>query len=451
MLVLHTVIAIVAVVLLIIKFKLDPVIALVIGSLYLGLAGGVGFPGTIEAITKGFGNIMTSVGLLIGFGVLIGSLLHTTGAFTKMVRALLGIFGPSRIPYGLSLALATIFPSIYVDVQVVLAAPVARQAARHMGPNGLGRMAGALGIGIFAGYVFVVPGLAAISICGLMGIPLGKYLMFGIVLGPLTAFLTVLIFGLMLRAGWWRPATDEEESEALLESEARAAELEASGGIDRLPSLWLSMLPILVPLLLIAFGAFAELFEFTNQFIDFIGNANVALFVGLLLAYFLSRATVGEQGAAEAFGDGLHTSGEILLVTGIGGSLGAVIKATGLASLLGDMFSADSGAPVIMLVLLAWLVAAVLHLAIGSVSVAAITGAGIIAPLLGQVDANPVVLGLAIASGSLFALHVNSNFFWMFKALLGLSTLGSLKSMTTVTTIGSLVSLPLVVGLGLVM
>lgn len=447
MLVLHTVIAILAVVLLIIWAKIDPVISLVIGSIYLGLAGGVGLPGTVEAITKGFGSIMTSVGLLIGFGVLIGALLHTTGAFTKMVRALLKLFGPTRIPYGLALALATIFPSIYVDVQVVLAAPVARQAAKHMGPNGLGRMAGALGIGIFAGYVFVVPGLSAISICGLMGIPLGKYLMFGIVIGPLTAFLTVLVFGLMLRMGWWNPAKDEEESEALLESEARAAELEASGHADETASLWLSMLPIMVPLLLIAFGAFAELFGFTNQFIDFIGNANIALFLGLLIAYVLSRATAGSEAASEAFTDGLHTSGEILLVTGIGGSLGAVIKATGLASLLGDMFNADSGAPVVLLILLAWFVAAVLHLAIGSVSVAAITGAGIIAPLLGSIDVNPVVLGLALASGALFALHVNSNFFWMFKALLGLSTQGSLKSMTTVTTIGSLISLPMVISL----
>ena len=73
---------------------------------------------TAKAITKGFGNIMTSVGLLIGFGVLIGALLHTTGAFTKMVTALLRLFGPQRIPFGLALALGTIFPSIYVDVQV---------------------------------------------------------------------------------------------------------------------------------------------------------------------------------------------------------------------------------------------------------------------------------------------------------------------------------------------
>ncbi|MEL4504495.1 SLC13 family permease [Luteococcus sp. H138] len=450
MLVLHTVIAIAAVVILIIKFKIDPVISLIVGSIYLGLAGGVGFPGTVEAITKGFGSIMSSVGLLIGFGVLIGSLLHTTGAFTKMVRALLKVFGPTRIPYGLALALATVFPSIYVDVQVVLAAPVARQAAKHMGPNGLALVSGALGIGIFSGYVFVVPGLSAISIAGLMNISLGKYLLFGMVIGPVTALLTVILFRQLLRFGWWNPAKDEEENEALLESEARAEAAEAGDSPVKTPPLALSLLPIAVPLVMIAFGAFAELFKFSNQFIDFLGNANIALFVGLLMAFALSRRTVGASAANEAFSDGLQTSGEILLVTGIGGSLGAVIKATGLASVLAGMFDAEAGAPVVVSILLAWFIAAVLHLAIGSVSVAAITAAGIIAPLLGQLDVNPVAVGLGIASGSLFALHVNSNFFWMFKALLGLSTQGSLKTMTTVTTIGSLISLPMVIGIGLV-
>lgn len=450
MLVLHTVIAIAAVVILIIKFKIDPVISLIVGSIYLGLAGGVGFPGTVEAITKGFGSIMSSVGLLIGFGVLIGALLHTTGAFTKMVRALLKVFGPTRIPYGLALALATVFPSIYVDVQVVLAAPVARQAAKHMGPNGLALVSGALGIGIFSGYVFVVPGLSAISIAGLMNISLGKYLLFGMVVGPVTALLTVILFRQLLRFGWWNPAKDEEENEALLESEARAEAAEASDSPVKTPPLALSLLPIGVPLVMIAFGAFAELFKFSNQSIDFLGNANIALFVGLLMAFGLSRRTVGAQAANAAFSDGLQTSGEILLVTGIGGSLGAVIKATGLASVLAGMFDADAGAPVLVSILLAWFIAAVLHLAIGSVSVAAITAAGIIAPLLGQLDVNPVAVALGIASGSLFALHVNSNFFWMFKALLGLSTQGSLKTMTTVTTMGSLISLPMVIGIGLV-
>ena len=98
----------------------------------------------------------------------------------------------------------------------------------------------------------------------------------------------------------------------------------------------------------------------------------------------------------------------------------------------------------VVTILLAWFIAAVLHLAIGSVSVAAITTAGILAPILGSLNVAPVVVGLSIASGALFALQVNSNFFWMFKALLGLATKGTLKTLTVATSVASLVSLPMV-------
>lgn len=439
LIVLHTTIAIVLVILLIIRFKVDPIISLVLASLYLGLASGIGFGKTVDAITGGFGDIMAKIGLLIGFGVLMGALLHAMGAFKTMVEALVRVVPPGKLPYALAMALATIFPSIYVDVQVVLAAPVARSSAPFIGKRGLPFLAGALGTGIFCGYVFVIPGLAAISIAGLLKVPLGTYLLYGIVIGPLTALITVWVFGRMLAMGWWKADRDEEESEALTESEQADDHVAA----DRRPSLPLSLLPIIVPLLMIAFGAFAELLDFSNDVIAFIGDANVALFLGLVGAYVMARRFIGTTQTNDAFADGLHTTGEILLVTGIGGSLGAVIKATGLAKVLGGLFSVNESAPVILSILLAWVIAAVLHLAIGSVSVAAITAAGIIAPILGSIQVEPVVIGLAIASGSLFALQVNSNFFWMFKSLLGLSTQGSLKTMTTVTTIASIVSLPL--------
>ena len=447
MIALHTAIAIVAIIFLIIKVKVDPIIALVLGALYLGLASGMGFVATIEAVTSGFGDIMAKIGLLIGFGVLMGALLHRMGAFKVMVEALVRVVPANKLPYALALALTTIAPSIYVDVQVVLAAPVARSSSKFIERHGLAWLAGALGTGIFCGYVFVVPGLSAISTAGLLSVPLGTYMIFGIVIGIITATLTVWIFRRMLNFGWWNPARDEETSEALEEVEAAELVAEESG---RRPSLALALAPIIVPLLMIAFGAFAELAGFTNDVIAFFGDANVALFLGLLGAYVMARRFVGTEATADAFGDGLKTTGEILLVTGVGGSLGAVIKGTGLADLLGGLFSVDTGAPVILSILLAWFIAALLHLAIGSVSVAAITAAGIIAPIAGQLDVAPVILALAIASGALFALQVNSNFFWMFKALLGLTTSGALKSMTTVTTIASLVSLPLVTAAALV-
>ncbi len=220
-------------------------------------------------------------------------------------------------------------------------------------------------------------------------------------------------------------------------------------GGRRLPLVVL-LLPILVPLAMIAFGAFADLFEFSTPVIAFLGNANFALFVGLVGAYLLSRRTMGIGHTRNAMEEGFHTTGEILLITGVGGSLGAVIGATDLDQVLADLFSADTGAPVILTLLLAWFIAALLHLAIGSVSVAAITAAGIIAPILGSLDVAPVAVGLAIASGAMFALQVNSNFFWMFKALLGLSTSGALKTLTVATSVASVVSLPMVLVVALI-
>ena len=471
MIALHATIAILAVVLLIIALRVDPVISLVIGSLYLGLAAGLGFEKTLTTIVDGFGSIMAEVGLLIGFGVLIGSLLFSMEALQRLVRVLLNVLGAKRLPYALSAALSTIFPSIYVDVQLVLASPLARSAAPQLGRNGLGLMGGAMTAGILVGYVFVVPGLGTVSIAGLLDVPLGTMLIYGLLVGPLTAVLTTFIFSRLLKRGFWNPEKDEHASESLLEEEALAAERTANGGggagaagapstggdttgneadDPKLPSLFVSLLPVLIPLLLIAFGAIADTAGFSNDLIAFLGNPVLALFLGLVGAVLLGRLSIGADRVEQALSKGFDTTGQILLVTGVGGSLGAVIGATDLDQMLGDLFSAESGTPVVVSILLAWLIAAVLHLAIGSISVAAIAAAGIIGPIIGELDVPAAVIGLAIGAGALFALHVNSNFFWMFQTLLGVSTRGTLKALTFVTSLASVVALPLIVVLGLV-
>jgi gluconate:H+ symporter, GntP family len=447
---LHTAIAILLAIGLIIRLKVEPVISLIIASLYLGLASGVGFAATVTAITAGFGSIMAKVGLLIGFGVLLGSLLNSLGTFPKLVHALLQLVGARRLPYALAGALSTILPAIYVDVQVVLVAPIARSAAHHVGQRGLPLLAGAIGTGIFAGYVFVVPGLACLSIAGLLGVPLGTWLGYGIVLGPLTAVLTTFVFSLLLKTRYWKPERDELDHAAL---ERADAEEEAArvGDKEKGLSLAVLLLPILVPLVLIAAGAFAALLHFSTPFIRFFSDANIAMFIGLIGAYALARFNVGAERTDVALTSGFKTTGGILLITGIGGSLGQVITAIGLDKTLAGLFSGGEGAPIIVTVLLAWFIAAVLHLAIGSVSVAAITAAGILAPIVESTGVAPVAIGLAIASGSMFAVQVNSNFFWMFKSLLNLTTQGALKTMTMVTSIASLVSLPAVIVVALLL
>ena len=344
--------------------------------------------------------------------------------------------------------------------------------------NGLPLMASALGR-IFAGYVFVIPGLAAISIAGLLGVPLGRWLLFGIVIGPITAIITTIIMRLILRGGLWKPESDEDVDEAMIEQEAHEMALARAeqgvahadagtvrrrgcqrrgscrrcrrgcrrrGGSRRCS-------PVAAAGRVAAADPGALGFDrlrrrrralgLSNSFIAFLGNANFALFIGLVL-YLLFRAKAGIESTRETMDEGFHTTGEILLITGVGGSLGAVIGETDLDTVLAGLW-AQAGTPVILSILLAWFIAALLHLAIGSVSVAAITAAGIIAPILSSINVAPIVIGLAIASGFVFALQVNSSFFWMFKALLGLSTKGSLKTLTGATSVAAVVSLPMVI------
>jgi H+/gluconate symporter-like permease len=184
--------------------------------------------------------------------------------------------------------------------------------------------------------------------------------------------------------------------------------------------------------------------------ISFFGDPVFALFLGLLGAYLLAWRYLPNERVDEAMSEGFNATGQILLITGVGGSLGAVIGETGLDKILGGFFSAEAGTPALLTILLAWVIAAVLHFAIGSISVAAITAAGILAPIMGGLEVPAVVLGLAIGSGALFALQVNSNFFWMFQTLLGLTTQGTFKALTLVTALGSVVSLILILVLSLV-
>ena len=450
--ILHSAIAIIGAIVLIIALKIDPVISLLLACVYLGLATGLGAEETVAQITGGFGEIMTEVGLLIGFGVLIGALLHSMRTFADLVEVLARKVG-GRLPYAMAGTLSTIFPSIYVDVQVVLAAPMAKQSAPAVDRRiGLPWLAGAMGIGIFSGYVFVVPGLAAVAIAGLLEVPLGTYLIYGLPIGLATALITTFLFRLLLARGYWKDDSDYDADAVVAADGTRgeaADDLPTAEGVARLP-LVVRLLPILVPLVLIATGAIVEVAGGSHPVVTFLGDANIALFIGLLIAFAMVRSSLGADGVGRVLGSGFSTTGEILLVTGVGGSLGAVIAESGMEKTLGDLFSVDGGAPVIVSILLAWLIAAVLHFAIGSVSVGAITAAGIIGPIVGSLGIDPVVIALSIASGAMFALHVNSNFFWMFSTLLDLSTKGSLKTLTMATSLGAVVSLPLVLVASLV-
>jgi H+/gluconate symporter-like permease len=464
-LVVHTTVAILAVVVLIVRFKFNPVVSLVVGSAYLGLAAGVGVDKTIEAIMTGFGDIMAEIGLLIAFGVLLGAILQQTGAIQRLVETLLRVFGAKRMPYAMSLTIATFLQSIYLDVLLVISAPLARSMATKIGKKGTGRMAAAMAIGLECGIALTVPGVGALALAGLLGVPLGKMLLFGVLLVIPTVAISVAIMSFLFNHGWWNEERDEqefigEEPDPELGVEP-TGDIEPTGGspapVDDSGSggvatktaatrtraevpLILLFTPLLTSLVLIAVGAILDAADIHNSIVKFVSSPVIALLIGLVGTSFVGRYALGAEAIQRAITTGFKESGQILILTGVGGSLAATIKATGLGDVLGEYFTASTVAPLLVV----WLIAAVLHIAVGSVSISAITAAGILAPVAPHIGVDPVLIALAAGAGSLFAVHVTSNTFWLLQSLMGQTTRGALKTVTVGVSVASVVAILLI-------
>ncbi|MFG1929318.1 GntP family permease [Mycobacterium sp. NPDC048908] len=462
--VVNTAVAIIAVVVMIVRFKFNPVVSLVVGSAYLGLTAGIGVEKTIDAIMKGFGDIMAEVGLLIAFGVLMGAILQETGAIQRLVQTLIRLVGPKRMPHAMSLTIATLLQSIYVDVLVVISAPLARSLARTIGKNGTARMATAMAIGLDCGVALTVPSVGALGLAGLLGVPLGKMLLFGVLLVIPTVTIAVSIMSFLFNRGWWNPDRDEQEflgedteagADAGADTSGTANPTEAqepSGGglatrtaaVTRTqPALVVLFAPMLTSLVLIALGAILDAADIHNPIVKFLSSPVIALLIGLIGTSFVGRRALGGERIQHAIASGFKESGQILILTGVGGSLAATIKAVGLGDILGHYFTATTAAPLLMV----WLIAAGLHVAVGSITISAITSAGILAPVAPVIGLDPVLIALAAGAGSLFAVHVTSNTFWLLQSLLGQSTRGALKTNTVGASVASVVAILLILSM----
>ena len=470
----NTAVAVLAAVLLIVRFRVNPVISLILASVYLGLAVGLGVEETVKTITGGFGEIMVDVGLLIAFGVLMGSILNQSGAIRRLVEHLLKTFGPKRLPYTMGLAIGTVLQSIFLDVLLVISAPLARKLAPKIGKLGTARMATAMAIALECGIVFTVPGVASLALAGLLNVPLGKMLLFGLLLVIPTIIISIAIMTFLFRRGFWNEAKDEDHtfvaeedregeepaasgqapvpSAANKEPGSPASSAQASGGSVAVVEherkeapLILLFAPLLTSLLLIGAGAILEILEIELPWLQLLGEPVIALLIGLIGTCLVTRAAIGQKKVEEAIAVGFKESGQILILTGVGGSLAATVAAAGLGDILGGFFSASTVAPLLVV----WAIAAVLHIAVGSVTLSAITAAGLLAPIAPAIGLDPVLLALAAGAGSLFMVHVTSNTFWLLQSLLGQSVRGALKSVTVGVSVASVVAILLILPMSL--
>ena len=453
----HLAIAVIGIVLMIVWAKINPVVSIVAGALYLGVAAGLGFTESVEAVNVGFGNLMAEVGLIIGFGVMIGTTLSATGTMQRVVDGLLKLVGPKKSPYVLGLTSGIVFPSIYFDVALVILAPMAGTIAKRTGKS-LATLAGSLAIGLEVGLLIVVPGVAAVAVAGPLGVDFGTMLIWGIPLGIFFIISSIFLHDLLMRK-IFNPATDldphfddsifgeslEEERTRLMSHDAgdvaEATDIQAgSVAVEtrtRQIPLLIAMLPVIVPILLIVLDTVTGILGQDIPLLGFLGSPVVALLVGLLIGIILAIPTVKRDGIDELITKGAQTSGSILLFTGVAGSLGQVITEVGIGDMLATLFQANAAIPV----LLTWTVAAILRMAQGSASVAAITAAALLAPIMGSIDAPAIVILLAAGTGAAFGAHVTDNTFWIFKQMLGFTTKGTFKIYTLAQSIFAVIGL----------
>ena len=456
-----TAVAVVALVIVLItsRLRLHAFPALMTGSLVLGLVAGLGPTKTVESFTDGVGGTLGDVGVVLGLGTMLGKLLADSGGADLLADALLRRSGHRMLPWAVALLAMVLGIPLFFEIGVVLVLPIVFTVAvrldREQGNEG-GRDAQGrstilrVGIPALAGlsvlHAFVPPHPGPLVAVDALGADLGLTLVVGLVL----AIPTVAIAGPLFAhyASRWAHA---EPPLALVRTSPGGS---GSGGVDLdddpdddrrpPPTLAATLVTILLPVVLMLVRTVAEVVlpdgSGARSVAEFVGEPIVALLLALLLAMwtfgFRRGLTGSEVGSLTTAG--LVPAASILVIIGAGGGFKQVLVDSGIGDSLAKA-ATGAGVPVLIL---AWVVAVLIRLATGSATVATVTAAGIVAPVLAvEPSVSPVLVALAVGAGSVFFSHVNDAGFWLVREYFGMSVRDTFRTWSVMETIVSVVGL----------
>ncbi len=427
------------------RWRVHPFLVLLGASLAFGVAGRLiaGRPvlldakgaagaaeGLLTIIATGFGGTLASIGIVILLGTIIGYVLEKTGAAWVMAETILRAVGRRRAPLAMGLAGLVIGVPVFCDSGFIVLAALNRALAVDAGLP-LAGMSTSLSMGLYSTHVMVPPTPGPLAAAGNLGADIGLVMLLGLAVAVPAALAGVLY------AQWIVPRLVKSAAPSAKPGEAPAPGAAPAGP---LPSPLRAFLPILLPVVLIALGSVAALPSrplgqgwWTHAMV-FAGHPVAALAVGMVLAFgCVSRWSrdILDGWVASAVRD----AAVILVITGAGGSLGAVIRATGLGDFLGEALAKWH-----LGLLLPFLLAATIKTAQGSSTVAIVTASGILAPLLGPMGwtapAARALGVLAVGAGAMVVSHANDSYFWVVSQFSDMDVPTAYKTQT----VGSLVS-----------
>ncbi|MGW4489254.1 GntP family permease [Amycolatopsis sp. NPDC004368] len=422
---------------LIIKVKVEPFIALIVVGVLTALAAGlpVGtLVGTAQKtsdslLEKGFGSILGHITAIIGLGTLLGSILERSGGARVLTSALLRAFGEKRAPLAMGLSGLIFGIPVFFDIGIFVLAPLVYAAAKQ-GGRSIVLYAMPLLAGLSITHAFIPPHPGPVAAAGLLHVDLGWLILMGALCGIPAWFV-----GGILYSTW----IGKRVNVPLAEEFAKLAGDDDEEVTDP-PSLGLVSGIIAIPLVLILVGTFGSIVlpknSGTAAVAAFLGTPAIALTIATLLASWLLGRRRGMTGAdlAQLSTNALRPVAMILLVVGAGSFFGAVLSATGIGKAVAGSLG-DAGLPVI---LAAYIISCGMRIAQGSATVAIVTTSGIVAPTVVELHYSQPQLALiviAISAGSIIASHVNDGGFWIVSRYFGLSVPQTLKTWTALETV----------------
>ncbi len=392
------------------KFKLHPFLALIIAAIGYGLCAGIPLDKIIASVNNGFGSTVSSIGIVIVVGCIIGTFLEESGGAYVMARSVLRLVGEKRVPLAMLILGYFISIPVYADSGFVILTPLNRALSKKAKIT-LASSACALGLGLTITHCLIPPTPGPIAAAQTLGA--GDYLLLVIGIGVLCSIFP-LIAGFIYAKFIGKKIKSADETGDNGEVVKSYEELKAEFG--KLPGGCNALAPLLVPILLMALSSVSSMAKWTGAGADlltFLGTPIMALAVGSVLA-IIQLFTAGKQKDFYTLtNETLKTVGPILFVTAAGGVLGKVISSSDMVNYI----TAHANALQAIGIFFPFLLAAILKSAQGSSTVAITTTAGIVAPLLPVLGFTaPVQIALvvmAIGAGAMTVSHANDSYFWV--------------------------------------
>lgn len=440
-LLLDAVVTIVGLIVLITRFRLHPFIALIIAAGFLGLTSGMPVEKIVKSFQEGFGSVLGFVGVILALGTMLGKLMAESGGADQIARTLIRAFGKERIQWSMMFAAFLVGIPLFFEIGFVLLIPLVFIVARRTGVSLI-----KIGIPLLAGlsvvHGLVPPHPGPLLAIGVFGADIGKTILYGLIVALPTAIIAGPLFGSLI-------ARRIPGNPSLELMEQLAHEPEATN----LPSFGVTLLTVLLPVFLMLLKTSADVMlpegHIARAWLDMLGHPITALLLALLLALYTFGHARGfdSKRVMKLVDESLAPTAAIVLIIGAGGGFKQMLVASGVGEVIGNLAVQAQISPI----LLAWLVAALIRIATGSATVATITGAGIVVPVIELVPGvNRELLVLATGAGSLILSHVNDAGFWLVKQYFNMSVSETFKTWTAMETLLSVVGLVFILLLSLV-